>query len=115
MFYDHDWQGAERELRQAIDLNPGASLPHQRYGIYLTIFGRFEEALTEIRLAQVLNPLDLQISVNLASTHSLMKRHGESISLLRQTLELEPNYRTAHYALGCAYRRQANYAAACGI
>lgn len=108
MFYDHDWQGAERELKQAIDLNPGAPLPHQRYGSYLTIFGRFEESLTEIRLAQALNPLDLQISVNLASTLSLMKRHGEAISLLLQTLELEPNYRTAHYALGCAYRRQGN-------
>lgn len=112
MFYDHDWQGAERELRRAIDLNPGASLPHQRYGSYLTISGRFEEALSEIRLAEELNPLDLQISVNLASTLSLMKRHGDSVNLLRQTLELEPNYRTAHYALGCAYRRQANYAAA---
>jgi TolB-like protein/Tfp pilus assembly protein PilF len=111
MFYDHDWQGAERELRRAIELNPGAPLPHQRYGTYLTIFGQFEESLTEFRLAQELNPLDLQISVNLASTLSLMKKHGESISLLRQTLELEPNFRTAHYALGCAYRRQANYTA----
>ena len=112
MFYDHDWEGAKRELRRAIELNPGAPLPHQRYGTYLTIFGRFEESLTEFRVAQELNPLDLQISVNLASTLSLMKKHGESISLLRQTLELEPNFRTAHYALGCAYRRQANYATA---
>jgi TolB-like protein/Tfp pilus assembly protein PilF len=112
MFYDHDWQGAERELKRAIELNPGAPLPHQRYGSYLTILGRFEESLSETRLAQELNPLGLQNSVNQASTFSLMKRHDEAISLLRQTLELEPNYRTAHYALGCVYRRQGNYAGA---
>ena len=112
MFCDHDWQGAERELRLAIDLNPGAPLPHHRYGTYLTFVGRFEESLTENRRALELDPLGLQISVNMAGTLSLMKRHGESISLLRQSLELEPNYRTAHYVLGCAYRRQANYAAA---
>jgi tetratricopeptide (TPR) repeat protein len=41
-----------------------------------------------------------------------MKRHSESINLLRQSLELEPNYRTAHYVLGCVHRRQGNYAAA---
>lgn len=109
MFYEHDWKGAERELRRAIDLNPGSPLPHQRYGSYLTMIGRFEESLSETRLSQELNPLSLQNSVNLASTLSLMERHGEAISILEQTLELDPNYRTAHYALGCAYRRQANY------
>ena len=109
MFYDHDWKGAERELKRAIDLNPNAPLPHQRYGSYLTILGRFEESLSETRLSQELNPLSLQNSVNLASTLSLMERHGEAISVLEQTLELDPSYRTAHYALGCAYRRQASY------
>jgi hypothetical protein len=47
MFYDHDWQGAERELKRAIDLNPGAAFAHQRYGSYLTFAGRFEESLSE--------------------------------------------------------------------
>lgn len=112
MFYDHDWKGAERELKRAIDLNPNAPLPHQRYGSYLTMLGRFEESLSETRLSQELNPLSLQNSVNLASTLTLMERHGEAISVLDQILELDPNYRTAHYALGCAYRRQANYTAA---
>lgn len=112
IFYDHDWKGAERELKRAIDLNPGAPLPHQRYGSYLTILGRFEESLSETRLSQELNPLSLQNSVNLAATLSLMERHGEAITLLEQTLDLDPTYRTAHYALGCAYRRQGNYTAA---
>jgi TolB-like protein/Flp pilus assembly protein TadD len=112
IFYDHDWQGAERELRRAIDLNPGAPLPHQRYGSYLTFIGRFEEALKESGLAQELDPLGIQTAVNMANNLSMLKRHGEAINLLRQTLDLEPNARTAHYTLACAYRRQANYAAA---
>jgi Flp pilus assembly protein TadD len=41
-----------------------------------------------------------------------MKRHSEAISVLQLALELEPNARSAHYALGCAYRRQANFGAA---
>ena len=112
IFYDHDWQGAERELKRAIDLNPGVPLPHQRYASYLTITGRFEDALRESRLAQELDPLGIQIAVNTAVTLSMLKRYGEAISLLRQTLDLEPNFRTAHYSLACVYRRQGNYAAA---
>lgn len=112
MFYDHDWKAAERELKRAIELSPGTAIVHQRYGSYLTIQGRFEESLNETRLSQDLNPLSLQNTVNLASILSLMERHDESIDLLQQTLELDPNYRTTHYALGCAYRRQGNYAAA---
>jgi TolB-like protein/Tfp pilus assembly protein PilF len=112
MFYDHDWKAAERELKRAIDLNPGTAIFHQRYASYLTTQGRLEESLYETRLSQDLDPLSLQNAVNLASILSLMERHGESIDLLQQTLELDPNYRTTHYALGCAYRRQRNYAAA---
>jgi tetratricopeptide (TPR) repeat protein len=112
IFYDHDWRGAEIELRRAIDINPGAALMHQRYGSYLTFLGRFEESLTETRLAQELDPLGLQNSVNLATTLSLMKRHDEAIHLFHHILELEPNHRTARYGLGCAFRRQNNFSAA---
>lgn len=112
MYHDHDWRGAKRALKRAIDLSPGSSLAHQRYGSYLTVWGRFEESLREFKLSQELNPLSLQTSVNLAATLSLMERHGEAITQLEQILELDPNYRTAHYVLGCTYRRQANYTAA---
>jgi TolB-like protein/Flp pilus assembly protein TadD len=109
MFYDHDWAGAERALRRAVELNPGASISHQRYGSYLTFTGRFEESLSEIIMAQELDPLSIQNTVNLASTLCLMKRFDEAIGILHQTLELEPNYRAAHYTLGCAYRAQGNF------
>ena len=112
IFHDHDWQGAETALKRAIDLNPGAPLAHQRYGGCLTFLGRFEDALKELRLAHELDPLSIQIAVNMAMALSVMERHGEAVRVLRQTLELEPSARTIHYTLACAHRRQGNYAAA---
>jgi tetratricopeptide (TPR) repeat protein len=44
--YDWDWPGAELEYKQAIDLNPEAGLPLQRYAVLLQLMGRTEEAMT---------------------------------------------------------------------
>ncbi|MBA7667552.1 hypothetical protein ES703_75646 [subsurface metagenome] len=35
MAYDWDWEGAEREFKKAIELNPGYATGHQWYAIYL--------------------------------------------------------------------------------
>ena len=39
VYYDHDWNGAESELRKAVRLNPDLILAHQRFGILFGIHG----------------------------------------------------------------------------
>ncbi len=54
---DWDWQGAEADLRRAIELNPQNAIAHQRLSQILSPLGRHDEALEEIKLAYQLDPL----------------------------------------------------------
>ena len=53
LHYDRDWDGAERELRQAILLKPSVQVAHRWYAYSLSAMGRHEEAAAEIERARV--------------------------------------------------------------
>jgi len=57
LYADSDWEGAERAFRRANELNPSLAMNHYHYAWYLAMFGRTEEAFTEHRRAQELDPL----------------------------------------------------------
>jgi eukaryotic-like serine/threonine-protein kinase len=52
-----DWAGSEREIRQAIALDPDYATAHQWLGEHLLDLGRFDEALAEARTSVQLDPL----------------------------------------------------------
>jgi len=54
--FDFDQREAERELRQAIALQPDYALAHRRYALLLEEQRRFDEALVEIRRTLELEP-----------------------------------------------------------
>src|SRR5271166_3626324 len=59
--YDYDWQTAEREFRRAIELDPDYATGHQWYAEYLSLQGRFDEAMAESERARQLDPLSSKI------------------------------------------------------
>lgn len=107
--YDWDWQGAEREFRLAIQLNPNYATAHHRYSLFLPTLGRFDEAIAEARKAQQLDPLSLPINENVGDILYLARRYDEAIAQLRKTLELDPNYGVAHSTLSKVYEAQKKY------
>jgi TolB-like protein/Tfp pilus assembly protein PilF len=112
MYYDHDWEGAEREYKRAIELSPGTAMPHKRYGEYLTFNRRFEEALEEYKLALKFDPLSLQANLNLATILFIMREHELSARQLKKALELNPDYCPTYFTLGCMFLSSGNYSAA---
>ncbi|HEU4834745.1 MAG TPA: tetratricopeptide repeat protein [Pyrinomonadaceae bacterium] len=106
VYYDRDWNGAEREFRKAIRLNPVLVSAHQRFGSYLTFMGRFEESIRHYETALELDPFSLQINMNLATTYYLRGEYDRSISHLIKTSELEPNYMPTHFVMGSAFVQQ---------
>ena len=106
VYYDHDWNGAEREFRKALRLNPDLVSAHQRFGSYLTFMGRFEESIRHYEIARDLDPLSLQINVNLATTYYLRGEYDRATKLLTKTCELDPNYIPTHFVLGSVYVQQ---------
>lgn len=106
VYYDRDWNGAEREFRKAIRLNSDLVSAHQRFGSYLTYMGRFEESIRHYETALELDPFSLQINMNLATTYYLRGEYERSIDQLIKTRELEPNYMPTHFVMGSAFVQQ---------
>ncbi|HEV2903609.1 MAG TPA: tetratricopeptide repeat protein, partial [Pyrinomonadaceae bacterium] len=107
--YDWDWQGAEREFKLAIELNPNYATAHQRYSLFLPALGRFDEAIAEARKARDVDPLALPVNENLGDVLYLARRYDEAIEQLRKTLELDPNYGVAHSTLSKVYEAQGRH------
>jgi tetratricopeptide (TPR) repeat protein len=104
LFYDWDWAAAEREFRRAIELNPQYASAHHWYGMLHAAMGRFEEAEGEHRRALEIDPFSLIINTSLGGQVFFMARQlDRAIDQFKKTLELEPNFGLAHWALGRAY------------
>jgi TolB-like protein/Flp pilus assembly protein TadD len=100
MFWDWDWQGAERGLLRALELNPGCALIRLWHGHYLSIVGRMNEAVAEVKRAQALDPLSPVCSANVGFTLYLAHDLDRSADELRRVLAREPDNGTALFYLG---------------
>jgi len=106
--YDWDWQGAEKDLRRAIAINPRYSTAHHWYATNCLLpLGRFEEARAELQLARELDPFSLVIHTTVGLQFLLERRGDLAIKTLQQVLALDENFGMAHYFLGQAYLGQA--------
>lgn len=101
--YDWDWHAAEDEFKHAIRNNPNYSVAHNYYANYLKAMGRFEEALSESRRAQELDPLSLAINTGVGHVLYLSRKYDEAIEAYRKTVELDPNYMQARLWFGRPY------------
>ena len=100
LFYDWDWQATERDLARSLDLNPGSSITHLMAGHYLSVVGRFDEAIAEVLQAQALDPLSPVVNPNVGWTFYLAGRHDRAREELERVLLRFPESLMAHFYLG---------------
>lgn len=105
-YYDRDGEGAERELRRAIELKPGNPVAHRWYAFNLSAMGRHEEALAEIRKAQELSPRSPVIATGVANVLFFAQRFDEAIEQCKRALELDPGSLSTHIVLRWSYERK---------
>jgi TolB-like protein len=98
--YDWDWRAAEKEYKQALELNPGYAPAHNWYAGYLTYTGRFNEGIAEAMRARELDPLSLPLNNALAGRLLAGGRYDEALRQVQQTLELDDHFAPAHQTLG---------------
>ena len=55
-FYYWNWKEAERNYKHALQINPNSPMMHIEYSLLLSIIGRHEEAISEAKRAQELDP-----------------------------------------------------------
>jgi TolB-like protein/DNA-binding winged helix-turn-helix (wHTH) protein/Flp pilus assembly protein TadD len=101
--YRWDRQGAEREIQEAIRVNPSSALSHQYYSTALTTMGRFDEAIAEARRALDLDPLSAPASTTLAIRYLYAGRLAESTTQFSKTVDANPEFAVAHWGLAQAH------------
>jgi tetratricopeptide (TPR) repeat protein len=91
-WFEHDWDGSERELRRAITLNPSYAYAHDQLNQLLGIVGRFPEAIAEGQRAAALDPLSPSILEDLATTLLYAGKPEMALELVGKAAELDPTY-----------------------
>ena len=92
LFYEHDWEGSEREFRRAIALNPNYAFAHDQFCLLLALTGRFEESIAEGRLAAQLDPLSPQVLIDAMTAPMFQKDFPAAKALTRRAAELDPTF-----------------------
>jgi len=105
-FFEWQWADAEREYKQALELNPNYALGHHWYATHLRIMGRVDEAKVELKRAQELDPLALNINANMVGILIDEHNYDEAIRQLQERLAMESNTPGVHVTLAMAYYRK---------
>ena len=107
--YDWDWPAAERELKNALGLNPNSRDAHWAYAAHLDAMGRFAEAIVEIKRVQELDPLSLEVNAAVGMPFYFARQYDQAIEQFKKTIEMDPNFVPSHIRLGMAYAQKGMY------
>ena len=97
--WEWDWEGAERECKRALELNPNDWAGHYGLAYYFHAMGRSREALAESDRALEIDPLSPRSITQNAYLLDCLRRHEEANRLYRKALELDPDFQRARYFL----------------
>jgi TolB-like protein/Tfp pilus assembly protein PilF len=85
-----DFEGAAKEYKRGIELNPSSSAAHRMYALMLGCIGRADEAVSEIRTAIDLDPASALNHKLFTRIAYLGRRYDEAIAEGRLSLNMDP-------------------------
>jgi tetratricopeptide (TPR) repeat protein len=100
MYYDWNWQTAEREYRAAIARNPSYATAHEWYGLFLAAMGRFDDAQAQERQALELDPLSIAIAGTAGWVLHYSGKQDQAEAVLRTALRTDSTFGIGHLYLG---------------
>ena len=109
LYWKWDQAASEREFQRAIALDPNDSQAHHWYATSLVVFGRLPEALTQINLAQSLDPSSRAILADKGVITYHAGHHDEGLAALKQLASSDPSYPSPHRYLADIYLDAKDY------
>jgi tetratricopeptide (TPR) repeat protein len=82
---------------------------HFSYSRFLAAAGRTDEALTEIRRAEDLDPRSLLLKANTALLSYFRGRYEKALQELLEVRKLDPSAATVHWGIGLVYEQKRMY------
>lgn len=101
--YDWKFAAAEQHFKRALALNPGLAEAHSWYGQYLSLLGRFDDGLAEMKRAEQYDPLSPVASSLVGLPLFLMGRYDDANAVNFHALETNPNSPMMHANIGIGY------------
>lgn len=103
--YENDWRGAEQAYARAIELDPNYTMSYVYRGILSGYMGEIDRGVTELRVAQKLEPLWAAPKACVGMLLYFGRRYDAAITELGQTLSADEGSDHARRFLGRAYLR----------
>jgi len=107
-----DWSRAQVEIQKALTLNVNDPSAHEWNGIFLSLQGRRDQSIQELRTAVELDPLNSEYLVTLGSILMAAGRPVEAEAQLIAAIGLDPASDGAHASLAEVYASNKQYAEA---
>jgi TolB-like protein/Tfp pilus assembly protein PilF len=108
--FDWDFPLAEKEILRAIALNSNSMGAHGDYAYYLSIVGRFEDAIHEQLRVEELAPASSDTMEGSAFIYYLAERHVEAIDRFNKANKLGPSNAVRLALMAGSYARRGMYA-----
>lgn len=97
--FEWRWAQAEAELKKAIALDPNYALAHHWYGELLGLMGRYEESVTQLRMAMALEPQTLAIQSDLVPPLLRSGRIAEARAVVEAAATTNPTWPMIPYRM----------------
>jgi TolB-like protein/Flp pilus assembly protein TadD len=104
-WFEWDWAASEARFIRAIELNPNDAESHLGYAHLLSSTGRHDRALTEIRRARELSPMNPVAAALEGGFLSLAGQLELALQILEQAREQHGGFWLVRTALAAAYAR----------
>ncbi len=88
--FERDWPGVDRALARALEMSPGDPELHIWRAVRLSMTGRHDEAVTEIRRSQELDPYASSSWYQVGRLLYHARRYDQAIQELREMVERHP-------------------------
>lgn len=99
-WYGYDWQGAEREFRAAITVNPNVAAAHFGLAQLLLTQDRIDEGMRHMRLTRELDPMSPVFNAIEASFLLDLGQLAEAENRLQRALDIAPRLWLSHVVQG---------------
>jgi TolB-like protein/DNA-binding SARP family transcriptional activator/Tfp pilus assembly protein PilF len=90
LFWDWDWEGAERSLRRAVALNPSDAHAFHHLANYFNVMGMLDDAVAARSRSVDLDPLNARTVAVLAADYLRLGDYERALELYGRAMKLDP-------------------------
>ena len=109
VYYDWDWEGAEKEFQLALSLNPNSSLTYWGFAQYYLAIGKPGDAINAAKKYLELDPRSLSANATMGLVLLRAGQYTEAKKHLQKAIEMEPNLSITYFLSGQVDMKESHY------